>query len=375
MKCTIQLILLLLCFYNVSAISSTDKPNVPAEPVITGYDFTGNGWVEGLACTPLTLMADTPNVAEVTVTPEFKRALTEQIKLLDKKVAAKTIHESETQVLASLISVFKLVENANSLKLSGLNFKRFAGEKGCGNVLYTGYYTSSIQLKRHADNDFKFAIYRMPTMLPNEQLPTRAQIDHDHALGELGLEIGYAKSLLDVYLMHIQGSSFAHFIDTDEVLTLGVAGKNGHPYQSLGKYMVEQGYITKKDISLASIKAFFKEHPDKLSLLNINPSYVFYEEQSTQPKTASGATAFKQATVAVDEAVIPLGSVLLMNYPRLNKSDNVVKKHQFTLAIASDTGSAIKGPGHIDVYYGADSSKASHFKHYGQVWVLIKEQE
>ena len=77
-------------------------------------------------------------------------------------------------------------------------------------------------------------------------------------------------------------------------------------------------------------------------------------------------------SVAVDPRIIPLGSVLVAQVPVLN-SQGRATKHIWRLLYAQDTGGAIKGTAHIDLYTGigkaaAEAAQALH--HYGQVWLL-----
>ena len=82
-----------------------------------------------------------------------------------------------------------------------------------------------------------------------------------------------------------------------------------------------------------------------------------------------------QVSIAVDPAFIPLGSVVLAEIPRLNEQGQFLG-HQLTLLVAQDTGGAIRGPGHVDLYMGAGleaQRKASAMHHYGRLW-LLKEK-
>lgn len=70
--------------------------------------------------------------------------------------------------------------------------------------------------------------------------------------------------------------------------------------------------------------------------------------------TASGAMPRAQHTVAVDPAVIPLGTRILMN------------GIEYT---AEDTGSGVNG-NHIDVYYGDHYTALCHGLQEAEVWIL-----
>jgi len=350
-----------------------------ADEVITGYHFKGNGWQSDLDCFKANFKQDSLTSVSLIPTPELNLAINNQ---LNKLINSNDFVKNTTIAKQTLIAVLKKVKKQMNEKpangkqatilLSGQRYHRLSGEDGCGNVLLTGYYTPSLKLKRKADAVYRFPLYKKPTHWPNKKQLTRKQIDTDKGLQGLGLEIGYSASLLSNYLAQVQGSTYAHFIDTNEFVTLAFAGKNGKKYQSLGKYLVAQKYIEKKDISLSAIRDYFAKNPNKLTgMLSINPSYVFFTQVNTPPITSSGVPALTGVTAAVDPNYIPYGSVLLVEYPVLNKAGEVVNR-RYQLVIASDSGSAIKGKGHIDLYLGKNRKTAGKLHHYGQVWLLTE---
>ena len=51
--------------------------------------------------------------------------------------------------------------------------------------------------------------------------------------------------------------------------------------------------------------------------------------------------------------------------------------HEFRILLPQDTGGAIRGPGHVDVYSGVGREgkiKASARNHYGQMWILLPKE-
>lgn len=347
-----------------------------AEEIIKGYNFYGNGWQSKLDCFNGDLKQDnlTSVKLDTSTGTELKQAITNQLNILKNgKKTETSLTLNTAQLIAILEKVNKKINTGNpATLLTEQRYHRLSGEDGCGNVLLTGYYTPNLKLKRKADAVYRYPLYKKPTQWPNNQPLTRAQIDISNALYGMGLEIGYSASLLENYIAHIQGSTYVHFVDTNEYATLAFSGKNGEKYKSLGKYLVAQGHVNKKNIGLASIRQFFDKNPSKLSkILAINSSYVFFTEVNTPPITSSGVPAITKVTAAVDPNYIPYGSVLLVEYPILNNKGEVVKR-QNRLVIASDSGSAIKGSGHIDLYMGRSDKAAGQLHHYGQVWLITE---
>ncbi|MEL0625210.1 3D domain-containing protein, partial [Marinomonas arenicola] len=57
--------------------------------------------------------------------------------------------------------------------------------------------------------------------------------------------------------------------------------------------------------------------------------------------------------------VIPLGSILLGEMPKLDQQGNQIG-HEFRLLLAQDKAAEIKGPGHIDWYQGIGDEAHVH---------------
>jgi len=345
-----------------------------SDDIITGYDFEGNGWQTKLACFEANTKQDNLNNVRVKSNAKLRAGINNQLTVLKRSAnSPNSKAQNHQELIENLEHVSTLIKQENvSIALSDFTYHRISGEDNCGNVLLTGYFTPTIELKRQPDSLYRYPFYVLPATHSGLRALTRKQIDIERGLDGLDLEIGYSASLLDNYIVHIQGSSYAKFIETKELITLGFAGKNKHKYASLGKHLVDKGLIAKDEISLPAIRHFFKKHPDKLSqMLAINPSYVFFTETGNAPLTSSNVPALNGVTAAVDPKFIPHGSLLLIEYPILNADLKVVDR-EYKFLIASDSGSAIKGNGHIDIYYGDDREAAGSLKHYGQVWIMSR---
>jgi len=177
--------------------------------------------------------------------------------------------------------------------------------------------------------------------------------------------------------MQVQGSGIVEFKNGERKL-LAYAGSNKHEYKSIGKLMIQKGFISKEDISLLSIQQYFADHPDELEdILNYNPSYVFFKEQESRPKGAGNVPLTAKYTIAVDRSIIPLGACLLAYVPVLD-GEKRFSHHEYRILISQDVGGAIKGAGHVDLYMGIGEqakNQASNLHHYGQVWLLLPQKE
>lgn len=308
--------------------------------------------------------------------PSFQSGLEQQVAYLNK-ISNQTYQLENTEV-----SVQQLKQVTHEIQhwlkqptyQPHLKALQLAGQDYRGNVQITGYYVPVIQVRHKPDAVYRYPLYRKPLKRDtNGQFPSREQIDFENALQGQGLEIAYSASLVDNFFLHVQGSGVVQYKDgTRELLSWG--GVNGWPYRSLGKILIENGEIARADISAQSIKRWLKDHPDKVrETLSQNPSYLFFSEGQSDPVGAANVPLTPLYSVAVDPKVIPLGSILLGEMPKLDQQGNLIG-HEFRLLLAQDKGGAIKGPGHIDWYQGIGDEAHVHagqLKHFGKVWLLL----
>ncbi len=257
----------------------------------------------------------------------------------------------------------------------GLNIEQMGGGDGHGNVLFTGYFSPVITLSRTPKGDYKYPVYRMPECGGSAgACPSREAI-YNGALAGAGLELGYSNSLIDVFIMEVQGSGFVKFKGTDGLEYFAYGGKNGHAYVSIGRLLIEQGEVEKEKMSLKAIIEWASQQNEARvkALLVQNPSYVFFSPQITNDvKGTAGIPLIAGASVAADRKYLPMGSVLLAEVPQLNEQGEWNGLHVLKLLMALDTGGAVKG-NHLDLYHGKGDDagiKAGLHKHFGRVWRL-----
>lgn len=258
--------------------------------------------------------------------------------------------------------------DVSKLSQFDIAIQKMAGEDGYQNVLMTGYYSPVIHARATPQGRYQYPIYAMPK---NRRL-TRQQI-YAGALKGKGLELAYSDSLLDNFLLAVQGSGYVDF-GNGHLSYFAYAGQNGFPYTSVGRLLVEDGEIEKEKMSIQAIRQWAEQNPDRLQgLLERNLSYVFFKnDPNGQVKGSAGVPLVPMAAVASDRNLIPSGTVLLVEVPEIDDEGNWLGKHKLHLMVALDVGGAVKGQ-HFDLYQGI-GDKAGHIagllKHYGRVWVL-----
>ncbi len=262
--------------------------------------------------------------------------------------------------------------------LSGANVKQIAdfgirpqimqGVDGYQNVLMTGYYSPVLKARRLSQGEFRHPIYALPTL----RRFTRAQI-YQGALAGKGLELAYSNSMLENFLLGVQGSGYVDFGD-GRLNYFAYAGQNGYKYTAVGRLLVEEGEIPKEKMSIQAIREWGIRNPSRVqALLERNQSYVFFKnDPSGKVKGSAGVPLVPMAAVASDRSLIPSGTILLVEVPGIDEQGRWTGEHRLHLMIALDVGGAVKGH-HFDLYRGI-GDHAGHIaglsKHYGRVWVL-----
>jgi membrane-bound lytic murein transglycosylase A len=181
--------------------------------------------------------------------------------------------------------------------------------------------------------------------------------------------------------LQIQGSGRVQLTDgpdAGKTVRLAYTDHNGQPYVSIGRWLVAQGELRAEAASMQNIRKWAKHHPERVhDLLNANPAVVFFKEElladpAPGPRGAYGLPLTPGRSVAVDTAFVPLGTpvFLVTSYP-------ASARPLTRLVLAQDTGTAIRGLGRLDFYWGFGSEAgelAGRMRQPGQLWVLWPRQ-
>ncbi len=203
--------------------------------------------------------------------------------------------------------------------------------------------------------------------------PSRAEMERQNLL--VGRELLWVDNPVDAFFLQVQGSGRVRLDDTGEIVRVAYADQNGHPYRSIGRYLVERGEMTLEQASMQGIKAWVMANPARVQeLLNANPSYVFFREEKIAdpaqgPRGAQGVPLTPQRSIAVDPQFIPLGAPVYISTTVPNGTTPLRR-----LVLAQDTGGAIRGPVRADFFWGFGQEAgemAGRMKQAGQMWVLL----
>jgi membrane-bound lytic murein transglycosylase A len=176
----------------------------------------------------------------------------------------------------------------------------------------------------------------------------------------------------------VQGSGRVQF-DDGSMIRVGYGDQNGHPYRSIGRWLVDQGELTLDQASMQGIKSWLARNPGRArELLDQNPSYVFFRElplgdPAAGPVGALGVPLTAGRSLAVDARHIPLGAPVVVATADPRQAGPTAQPLVRPM-VAQDTGGAIRGPLRFDFFwgFGAEAGQVAGTQKYdASAWLLV----
>ncbi len=266
---------------------------------------------------------------------------------------------------------------------------------GTRNGLITGYYEPILKGSRQQTRAYKHPVFGPPEdMIVVELAELYPELKHLRLRGRLEgrkLVPYYSRAdwtpqeskrspeallwiddPIDLFFMQIQGSGQVQLTDGSRV-RLNYADQNGHPYRSIGRWLIDRGELKAEQASMQGIKTWAKSNPARLTeLLNANPSLVFFRElpvEGSGPQGALGLPLTPERSLAVDPRHVPLGAPIWLATTKPN-SERALNR----LMVGQDTGGAIRGVVRADFYWGSGvdaGNQAGKMRQQGRMWVLL----
>lgn len=263
--------------------------------------------------------------------------------------------------------------------------------------LMTGYFEPILRASRVRHGIYQYPIYGVPDDLITVELDSihpqlkglrlrgklqgRKLVPYDDRKGiatrkdlEKKHVICWADDPVEAFFLQIQGSGRV-LLDNGALLRIGYADQNGHPYRSLGAWLIENAGLTRDEMSMQRIKQWVRDNPQRRQeLLNANPNFVFFAEREGYsddqgPVGAQGVPLTPLASVAVDRRNWKLG------VPFVTVASQSMPAMQFARpVIAQDTGGAIKGVLRFDYFWGLGNeagNRAGSQKSDVSAWVMV----
>lgn len=252
-------------------------------------------------------------------------------------------------------------------------------------LLLTAYYEPELSARRTPDDRFRYPIYGRPPDLvevdpggldPNCKCRLQAgRVDRDRvvpypsrgeieagALSGKRLEIAWTDDPFTLFSLHVQGSGQLLLPDGSRIAAR-YAGTNGRPYSSLGRALIDRGYLA-NGATWDRIREVMGPLPDpeRAQIFATNERYTFFRLTQGRATGSYGTELVSERSVAVDPRLVPLGTVGYLVTPTRQR-----------FVVAQDTGAAVK-EAHADLFLGGGPDaewRASRVKETGVLYLLM----
>lgn len=278
---------------------------------------------------------------------------------------------------------------------------RSIGDPESKNVMFTGYYEPLLKGSLVPTEVYQFPLYAPPSDLVTIDLSlfshtfkgkkivgryanqtvvpyySRKEIDGMNALAQTAKPLVWVDDRIDLFFLQIQGSGKVE-LDNGQTVNVHYAGANGHPYRSIGKLLIDEGMISRKEMSMQKIRAYLEQHPDEVQrILNSNPSYVFFKIEKDGPLGCLNVPLTPGRSIATDRRIFPSAALVYIQTqkPLVDRSQQIQDWSDFgRFVLNQDTGGAIRGPGRADLFWGNGTYAeiaAGHLQHPGSLYFLV----
>lgn len=312
---------------------------------------------------------------------------------------------AKSDYIASLEKIFE--HEHDYLDYVSVNFESFEvyGRDDWADVMVTGYYEPKVLGSRTKTKDLFQPAYATPSdmltidlkkfankfpigqKLSNLQarvenkkiLPyfDRQEIDENYKLADRNLELAWLDPI-DAFFIQIQGTGVVEFEDGEKI-RIGYDSQNGHAYFPIGKFLTD--HIPIEDMSMQRIRSHLKTLPfnEQQTILNKNPSYVFFRKLDGKALTYAGMEVEDGRTIATDLQLFPKGAMAFLDIEEpVFETEAAITPLSWDrkprLVFDQDTGGAIKGSGRVDLFYGEGdwaAQKAGVMKQKGKLFYLV----
>jgi membrane-bound lytic murein transglycosylase A len=272
---------------------------------------------------------------------------------------------------------------------------RVVPENGPG--FLTSYYEPCVRAARSETEEFRWPILRRPPNLVTFAPEDRPAGIPDGVSGARRLNDGslipyddraaieaerrdplvWLNDAVEAFLIQVQGSAQVEFADGSRA-RLAYDGRNGLPYTSIGRILIEEEEIAASAMSLANLKAWLRRDAQRgLALMRRNKSFVYFKlvedfDPNLGPVGGAGVPLTPLRSIAVDRSVWSYGMPFWIG-AELPWADETLRPFR-RLAIAQDTGSAILGAARADLFFGsgeAAGARAGAIRHRADFAVLL----
>lgn len=262
-------------------------------------------------------------------------------------------------------------------------------------VLITGYYQPELGASRKRTERFRYPLYRTPDDLVDADLGqfcpacagrvahgrvqngklvpyySRAEIESG-ALAGRGYEIAWLDDPVEAFFLHVQGSALLRY-DDGVHMEVSYSGSNGLPYTSLGSALIAAGKMSRANVSLQTLKDYLRAHSEEQgALMSANQRYIFFRAVTAGPVGSLGVPLTEGRSVAADQKIYPPGALVFLRISARDPRQEQPLVSRF--AVIQDAGTAITGPGRLDVFWGTGLTAeaiAGDMRNPGEVYLVL----
>ena len=274
--------------------------------------------------------------------------------------------------------------------------ERFRAERIAGDGVLTAYFSPEYQARRKPSAEFSAPLRPKPADLKMVDAGTfdPSQLGRQTAARDAGdgtlapypdrttIEASPPDTALawmrpeDLFFLQIQGSGVLTFEDGKRFKAV-YAANNGWPFLGIANPMRDRGLLARDNTSAEAIRGWLADHrgPDAQAIMQLNPRYAFFSlapDDGRQPVGSANLPLPPGRSLAVDPAYHQMGEYLWIDAsaPILAGAFPVYRR----LAMALDTGGAIKGDVRADLYLGqgaAAGAEAGRVRHTLRAYRLV----
>lgn len=354
---------------------------VAAEAAQSGDAQIGDALLKPLAFTDLTGWQDDDHAAAFATFRRSCKALTTS----DAGLRPAKTPDRDLVAVCRRALALREPDRAAARAFFEAHFQPFAVVPPSGQGFLTGYYEPEFQGSRRKTPVFPIPLLARPDdlvtipqgeTLPGidpslqaarragagyEPYPDRAAIEGG-GLGDRARPIVHLREPGEAFIIHVQGSARIRLED-GSVVRVAYAGRNGQPYTSIGRLLVEQGEMDANTMTLERLLGWLRDHPGPArALMQRNRSYIFFREATELapedgPIGGAGIPLTAGRSLAVDRTLWAYGLPFWLDGElpvTLDRTESLRR-----LMIAQDTGSAIVGPARGDFYFGSGAEAGS----------------
>lgn len=312
---------------------------------------------------------------------------------------------SASHLIRSLVFFREIIqENPSMDRLDAMVKEKFFVYRAGGvseKVLFTGYYEPELNGSLSETSDYRYPVYARPDDLITVDLSAfsskyagesitgrytgqtlvpyydRKTIEYRDFFAGRAPVLVWVDDPVALYFLQVQGSGKVK-LDEGGMLNVHYHSGNGHPYRSVGKILIEQGKIPRGQMSMQAIRTYLKNHPgERESILNANPSYVFFKTETDGPLGSLNVPLTPGRSIAVDKKIFPPAALAYIQAqkPVVNEGGQIDAWEGFSrFVLNQDTGGAITGSDRADIFWGNGpyaELAAGHLQHRGEMFFLV----